>query len=134
MNRVKSREILLQLNYQMMVTGDTVEEIFNSLMENEEIDKSDVDLEYIKLALIEISECAEEIDKKIAEQLVNWKLKRISKVNLAILKIAVYEMLKREDIPEKVSINEALELCKKFSDDKSVSFINGVLDKIYKSN
>lgn len=133
MNRAKSREYLLQLVYQMEITGDSPEETFNSFMEDNEDKKDNLDLEYIKLALEEIKINKETIDTKIKEQLVNWKLNRISKVNLAILEIAVYEILFKEDIPEKVSINEAIEICKKYSDDKSVAFINGVLDKIYKS-
>lgn len=133
MNRAKSREYLLQLVYQMEITGDTPEETFNGFMENNEDKKDNLDLEYIKLALEGIKSNKETIDNKISNQLVNWKLNRISKVNLAILEVAVYEMLFKEDIPEKVSINEAIELCKKYSDDKSVAFINGVLDKTYKS-
>ena len=133
MNRAKSREYLLQLVYQMEITGDSPEETFNSFMEDNEDKKDNLDLEYIKLALEEIKTNKETIDTKIKEQLVNWKLNRISKVNLAILEIAVYEILFKEDIPEKVSINEAIEICKKYSDDKSVAFINGVLDKVYKS-
>lgn len=133
MNRVKSRELLLQLVYQMGITSDTPQETFQTLMENEDISKKDIDLQYIKDCLIGINENKEAIDEKISVQLVSWKLNRVSKVNLSILRIAVYELISREDIPEKVSINEAIELCKKYSDDKSVSFINGVLDKVYKS-
>ncbi len=133
MNRAKSREYLLQLVYQMEITGDSPLETFNSFMEDNEDEKDNLDLEYIKLALEGIKINKETIDSKIKEQLVNWKLNRISKVNLAILEIAVYEILFKEDIPEKVSINEAIEICKKYSDDKSVAFINGVLDKVYKS-
>ncbi len=133
MNRAKSREYVLQLVYQMEITGDTPEETFSGFMEHNEYKKDNLDLEYIKLALEGIKINKEIIDNKIANQLVNWKLNRISKVNLAILEIAVYEMLFKEDIPEKVSINEAIELCKKYSDNKSVAFINGVLDKAYKS-
>lgn len=133
MNRAKSREYLLQLVYQMEITGDTSDETFNGFMENNEDKKDNLDLEYISLALKGIESNKETINNKIKDQLVNWKLNRISKVNLAILQVAVYEILFKEDIPGKVSINEAIELCKKYSDDKSVAFINGVLDKAYKS-
>ena len=75
----------------------------------------------------------EKLDSLIESQLVKWKLNRISKVNLSILRISTYEILFAEDVPGKVSINEAIELCKKYSDNKSVSFINGVLDKVYKN-
>ena len=133
MNRVKSREHLLQLVYQMEITSESALQTFNDFVENEEILKSDLDLEYIKAGLLGIEENKEKINSLIEEQLVKWKLNRISKVNLAILRISVYEMLFAEDVPGKVSINEAIELCKKYSDNKSVSFINGVLDQVYKS-
>ncbi|WP_300349871.1 transcription antitermination factor NusB [Clostridium sp.] len=133
MNRVKSREHLLQLAYQMEITSESALQTFNDFVENEELLKSDLDLEYIKSGLLGIEENKEKINSLIEEQLVKWKLNRISKVNLSILRISVYEMLFAEDVPGKVSINEAIELCKKYSDNKSVSFINGVLDKVYKS-
>lgn len=133
MNRVKSREYLLQLTYQMNINKESYNETFESFMDNEEEDKDDLDLSFIKVGLKGIQDNLQVIDNKIEEQLVNWKLNRISKVNLSILRIAIYEMLFREDIPAKVSINEAIELAKKFSDEKSVSFINGVLDQVYKN-
>ena len=133
MNRVKSREYLLQLAYQMEITSETALETFNSFMENEDISKDDLDLAYIKSGLLGIEENKEKLDSLIESQLVKWKLNRISKVNLSILRISKYEILFEEDVPGKVSINEAIELCKKYSDNKSVSFINGVLDKVYKN-
>lgn len=133
MNRVKSREYLLQLTYQMNINKESYIETFESFMDNEEEDKDDLDLSFIKVGLKGIQDNLQVIDNKIEEQLVNWKLNRISKVNLSILRISIYEMLFREDIPAKVSINEAIELAKKFSDEKSVSFINGVLDQVYKN-
>ncbi|MDM0698839.1 transcription antitermination factor NusB [Clostridium perfringens] len=133
MNRVKSREYLLQLAYQMEITSETALETFNSFMENEDISKDDLDLAYIKSGLLGIEENKEKLDSLIESQLVKWKLNRISKVNLSILRISTYEILFAEDVPGKVSINEAIELCKKYSANKSVSFINGVLDKVYKN-
>ena len=130
MNRVKSREYLLQLAYQMEITSETALESF---MENEDISKDDLDLAYIKSGLLGIEENKEKLDSLIESQLVKWKLNRISKVNLSNLRISTYEILFAEDVPGKVSINEAIELCKKYSDNKSVSFINGVLDKVYKN-
>lgn len=80
-----------------------------------------------------MEENRENIDKKIEDSLTKWKLDRISKVNLSILRLAIGEMLYIEDVPEKVAINEAIEMTKKYSDEKSVSFINGVLDKAFKN-
>ncbi|MGL4741961.1 MAG: transcription antitermination factor NusB [Sarcina sp.] len=136
MNRKKSREYLMQLVYQMEITKESAGEVFDSFMENEEIDKNGLDLTYIKSCLIGIMREKDLLDAKIKENLVNWKVERLSKVNLSIIRVAVYELLiyKEDDIPGKVSINEAIELCKSFSDEKSVSFVNGVLDKIYKNS
>ncbi|WP_297519087.1 transcription antitermination factor NusB [uncultured Clostridium sp.] len=136
MNRKKSREYLMQLVYQMAITKESAGETFDSFMENEEIDKKGIDLTYIKSCLIGIMREQETIDEKISENLVEWRIGRLSKVNLSIARIAVYEMLfyKEDDIPAKVAINEAIEICKQFSDEKSVAFINGLLDKIYKKS
>lgn len=67
------------------------------------------------------------IDQKISEHLMDWTIERISKVNLSILRLAMCEILYLEDIPYQVSINEAVEIAKKFGDDDSPAFINGVL-------
>ncbi len=71
-----------------------------------------------------------EIDKLLNENTQGWKTKRMNKVDLAILRLAVYEMVWDEDIPTKVAINEAVELAKRFGGDDSPSFVNGVLGKV----
>ena len=71
-----------------------------------------------------------EIDRLIEENTEGWKLKRIGKVELNILRLAVFEMKYDDDIPEKVAINEAVELAKKFGGDESPVFVNGVLAKL----
>ena len=70
------------------------------------------------------------IDKVIQKNIENWAFNRIAKVDLAILRLAIYELLLRPDIPPIVSINEAIDLGKKYSDTDSKRFINGVLDKV----
>ncbi len=75
-------------------------------------------------------EHAVEVDGAIAKAAKNWKIARIAKVDLAILRLAVYEMLFRNDIPPIVSINEAIDLSKEFSGPDSKRFVNGVLDNI----
>ncbi|MDL2259989.1 transcription antitermination factor NusB [Deltaproteobacteria bacterium OttesenSCG-928-K17] len=71
-----------------------------------------------------------EIDKDIAEAAANWSLARMSPVDRGLIRLAYYEMLHRDEIPPKVSLNEALEIAKSYGDDDSSSFINGVLDKL----
>ena len=75
----------------------------------------------------------EEIDKTIAEFSIDWSIDRIAKVDLSILRLATYEILYCDDIPAGASINEAVELGKKFGGEKSAKFINGVLGAIAKS-
>ena len=74
-----------------------------------------------------------EIDEAISKQAKNWKFDRIAKVDLAVLRLALYELLFRDDIPPIVSINEAIDLGKTFSNLESKRFINGILDEVKKS-
>lgn len=74
----------------------------------------------------------QEIDARIAASAANWQIQRIAAMDRAILRLAIYEMLFRNDIPPVVSINEAVELAKKFSTAESGKFVNGVLDHIRK--
>lgn len=74
----------------------------------------------------------DKIDKLIEERAIGWKLNRISKVDLAILRLGIYEILFRDDIPYTVTINEAVEMAKKYSTEESGAFINGIFSKIPK--
>lgn len=90
-------------------------------------------MEFALTTLKGIQEHLEEIDNKIQDNLVKWKLNRLANIDRTILRIATYEIMFNEEIPNKVSINEAIELAKKYADDKSPAFINAVLDKVSKS-
>lgn len=133
MNRKRSREIAMELLFGMTLSKNTLEETIETFIEDYEMSLDTIDLEYIKEILSKVEENKVIIDKKIEESLTNWKLDRISKVNISILRLAIGEMLYIDDVPAKVAINEAIELTKKYSDEKSVSFINGVLDTAFKS-
>ncbi|MBK1810992.1 transcription antitermination factor NusB [Clostridium sp. YIM B02505] len=132
MNRIRTREIAVQLTYQMMINKEEPSEAIESFKEAFEGDITEIDDTYLNQVINGINEKKDQLDAIVEKYLVNWKLGRVSKVNLSILRVALYEMLHFEDIPNKVAINEALEIAKKFSDEKSVSFINGVLDKALK--
>lgn len=95
----------------------------SSLKEN----LSDDDRRRIVARYVEIIDKFDEIDKKISEVSKGWTIDRIGKVELAILRLAVYEILYDEGIPTSVSINEAVELAKKFGPQDSYSFVNGIL-------
>lgn len=130
MNRKLSRDKTMELLFGMTLSKDTTEEAIEGFVENYEGDIKDIDLTYVKQALIGIENNKEAIDAVVSENLHNWKIDRISKVNLSILRLATYEILYDEQVPRPVVINEALEITRRYSDEKSVSFVNGVLDKI----
>ena len=130
MSRKKSREKAMEILFGMTISKDSVEEAIETFKDNIEDDINDADLEYITNILHGVEKNKAELDSILSGYLQNWKIERISKVNLAILRIAVYEIEYVDDVPGKVAVNEALEIAKIYSDEKSVSFINGVLDKI----
>lgn len=132
MSRKKSREKAMEILFGMTISKDSVEEAIETFKDNIEGDINDADLEYITNILHGVEKNKAELDSILSGYLQNWKIERISKVNLAILRIAVYEIEYVDDVPGKVAVNEALEIAKIYSDEKSVSFINGVLDKILK--
>ena len=86
--------------------------------------------EYIKKRTLDMLSRLGEIDQKINENSKGWDIKRLRKAELTILSIAVYEIMFDEDIPDKVAINEAVELSKTYCNEKAASFVNGILGKI----
>ena len=88
------------------------------------------DSSYLENRFAEIINCLQAIDEKIEAVSVGWKLGRIGKVELTILRLAAFEILYDEEIPTGVAINEAVELAKKFGEDNSSSFVNGILAKL----
>ena len=91
---------------------------------------SEKDRTYLLEKAKQVIEHAPEIDAMINEHTTGWKTSRMNKVDLSILRLAVYEMKWDEDVPVKVAINEAVELSKRFSGDEGPAFINGVLGKL----
>lgn len=106
------------------LTPEGVEEILHDVTMEEE------DETYLKAKAAAIMEKIPELDVKINEVAEGWKTRRMGKAELTILRLAAYEILYDDDIPEKVAINEAVELAKRFGGDESPSFINGVLAKL----
>ena len=133
MKRQKSREKAMELLFSMELSKNSYDETIETFIEDYEMDLKTIDVEYIKNVVKVVTDNLGTIDDKILSSLVNWKLDRISKVNLTILRLAVGEMMFVEDVPGSVAINEAVELTKKYSDEKSCSFVNGVLDKVLKN-
>ena len=133
MNRSAMRELAFKLLYENEIQKDNSEEQFNIYIENNEIEEQ-VAKEYLKDIITGINNNEEKINSLISENLKSdWNIGRISKINLALLKLAIYEMIYKE-IPYKVVINEVVEIAKKYADETSPVFINGVLASIVKKN
>ena len=127
MNRKTARENAFILLFEKEIKSEeTFEEIFLKATEERGLE---VD-EYVKKVFFGCFENERVVEMKIDECLVGWKKERVSYVAKAVLKLAAYELMFMEDIPVKVSINEAIELSKKYDDDKAYVFVNGVLNKV----
>lgn len=131
MNRSKARELAFKLIYGAEIQKENGEEVLETFLMSQEIEDEAVK-EYLKDILFGVSRNEEAINEMINKNLKeNWTLDRISKINLSLLRIAIYEMLYNK-LPYKVAINEVIELGKKYSDEQSQSFINGILASIVK--
>ena len=132
MNRSEIREQAFKLIYSLEIQKkENLNEQIDLYLESNNITNKNA-IEYIKDAVLAIEENKEEIVKQIEKHLkAEWKIERISKMDLAILKLAVYE-IKYKKLPFKVVINEAVELAKKYGEDSSKNFVNGILASIVK--
>lgn len=131
MGRKVAREGAMKLLFQMELNDDFSDDAKSIFLENFEFD--DMETKYIEEAHTSILENKDIIDKYIEEHLEGWSIYRLAKVDLAVLRIAIYEILYRKDIPVEVSINEAIEIVKKYSNYDSFKFINGVLGGFVRS-
>src|SRR3989304_4463394 len=128
-NRTIARELAIQALYQVDLRGD---EIIDEI--NIQYQKSIVKHEIYDFAMSLITGCrsyVKDIDEKISAVTEHWELHRMAIIDKNILRLGVYELLYRDDIPPKVSINEAIDLAKRYSTENSGTFVNGVLDKIF---
>ena len=129
MNRKEARENAFLLLYEGVCKNDeSAEEIFEKATAERELA---VDA-YVKDVFFGVYAKAEALETVISKNLVGWKKERVSLVSMALLRLGAYEILFREDIPVKVSINECIELSKKYDDEKTYIFVNGVLNAIAK--
>jgi len=133
-NRRLSREEAVKLIYQMSINKYTFEEAIENYFEEYEGNVDEIDMEYVRSIVAGVSNNIGKIDDIIERHLINWKMNRISKINLAILRCSIYEILTDKETPAAVYINEAIEIAKKYSEDKSIAFVNGVLDRIANSD
>ena len=129
MTRHELREAIFKTIFQIPFYEDDIPEIET----DEDIECSDEDREYINTKVALIKENIKDIDETIEKCSKGWKTKRLGKAELAILRVAVYEIKYDKDIPDKVAVNEAVELAKAYCDEKAPAFINGVLSGLLKS-
>lgn len=131
MGRKYARESAMKLLYQMEINSDFTDEAIKIFFENYTFDEGEK--LYIEDAVENIIKNLGDIDSYIENHIEGWEIHRLARVDLSILRIAIYEMLYRKDIPIEVSINEAIEISKKYSTEESSKFINGVLGGFVRS-
>lgn len=127
--RRRARRFALQGLYQWQLTGSDITAIEAEFLNDNDLSK--VDVIYFSELLREIPKCFPELDEAM-EKYLDRKISKLDPIELAILRIAIYELSRRLDIPYRVAINEALELCKIFGATESHKYLNGVLDQVAK--
>ncbi len=128
MNRKLTREELMKLLYEMDMNDEFTSERFQKYLDL--LENLKIDISYFKNTSLNFIKNYKKIDNLINEYSSDWKINRIAKIDIAIMRLAITEMLYDENIPVSVSINEAIELCKKYSNEDSHKFINGILGNI----
>jgi N utilization substance protein B len=130
--RTKSRECALKILYAIDITGEDAKKAIDIFWKNHESVEAQVET-FADALVIGVYKNRELIDGLISKYATNWQLKRMAVIDRNILRFATYELLFMEDVPPKVSINEAIDIAKKYGDKDSGSFVNGILDKINKT-
>ena len=128
--RTRAREYALQLMYQVDVTHREWRPLVEEFWVYHRVP---VDVQQFATELVAGSlSCLGEIDQMISTHASNWEINRMAVVDRNILRLGAYELLYRDDVPPKVCLNEAIELAKRFGDEESSRFVNGILDTIHK--
>jgi len=127
-NRKMAREMAVRFLFQIEFQKVNIKEQVEDFLDSVEIE--DYDKDYFLEIINGVINSLKEIDEIIESKAKGWTIDRMAKMDLPILRVAIYEMKHREDIPVGVSINEAVELAKKFGTDDSSRFINGLLGQV----
>lgn len=128
MTRKMAREEAFILIFEKVFSGDSTEDILDLAGEARDLVPDD----YIKTVFFGVYDKVEELDGIISDNAVGWRIDRISKTALCVLRLALYEIKYMSDIPLSVSINEAVEICKKYATEADASFVNGILSTVAK--
>jgi transcription antitermination factor NusB len=130
--RTQAREFALIILYQKDVTRFEIQQVADNFWLDQKENDSEIK-EFTGRLVFGVNQNLDSIDEKISSYATNWQLKRMAIIDRNILRLGLYELLYADDIPPKVTINEAVELAKKFGDVESSKFVNGILDKIHKT-
>lgn len=130
MTRKQAREEAFILVFEKEFNGNTTDEILEAAAEARDLEPDD----YVKTVFCGVYDRLSALDGLISENSVGWSINRISKTALCILRLAIYEINYMDDIPVSVSINEAVELAKKYATKDDASFVNGILSTVVKKN
>lgn len=128
-NRRKARELAIQVLFHLEFSSGDPDGIFDLICDN--FKSQEPIRPFAKKLFLGVCEKMKDLDELISHASKNWRLERMPLVDKCVLRLAAFEILFMEDIPPKVSIDEAVEMGKKFGSEDSGSFINGVLDSVY---
>jgi len=116
--------------YRLDLVGDEPDDVIEEILNRK--NPSDEAESYLRRLIHSVLDSRNEIDAVVARHLLRWKLRRLRPIDRAVLRIACAEIIFFDDVPPKVSINEAVDIARKFGDDDSGRFVNGVLDSVYR--
>ena len=122
------REKVLQALYAHEISRDPVNAVIESILQD--LKKDQTTFEFARALIQKVVEAESELDAIIKKRVANWEFNRLAVIDRVILRICICELLYFEDIPPKVSINEAIEIARRYSTEKSDKFVNGVLDSV----
>ncbi|MDP2940934.1 MAG: transcription antitermination factor NusB [Candidatus Omnitrophota bacterium] len=129
--RTRAREFALQALYQMDLTHDSAQAVLDNFWQAQRQEDIEPEMKTFTAELVlGVEANVTGIDAKISHYATNWQLERMAVVDRNILRLSCFELTQREDIPPKVSINEAVDLAKKYSGPEAGKFVNAILDKI----
>lgn len=126
--RRRVREKVLQALYAYELSGDSTEHVIDCVIVD--LRKNPESFEFAKVFFRKVIESKEELDRLIKKQVANWEFNRLAVIDKLVLRMGICELLYFDDIPPKVSINEAIEIAREYSTEKSDKFVNGVLDAV----
>lgn len=128
--RRKAREIVLQTLYAQAINRDPMEDVLKDQLSKAEYD--DEMCSFVRRLAITVDAVKEELDVVIAGKAENWEIGRIALIDKLILRMGLCELIHFPDIPQKVCINESIEMAKKYSSANAKKFVNGILDSVYR--